>query len=242
MIQTHYVPLERPYRIIYTGGVIGLQVGTLIAVKSKNDILTTFTHPVVSYINKKDCENSAYITDVAYGGTYSEAVVWDKVDQSEVMTVCLEGQKLKWEEFLYFLTPLIGKCKDMESTRDAINEIRRFVFRLRSLGATLAIPIENETEYVVDLDYCDSEDGYSRITQEPCFYSDIDDLIPFAAGTNDDKLAFQILQRQLRYYKTLFRTIDPTNSYTIRFHCLPDESVPEYEKVKAMIDKLNKQM
>ena len=252
MIQTHYVPLERPYRIVYTGGVMGLQVGTLIVVRSgvspragninpPPEYMTTSTHPVVSYVNKKECGEGVHITDIAFGATYSEVVVWDKVDQSEVLTICLEGQELKWEDYLYILTPLIGKCKDSKSTNDAISEARRFFHNLRFLGGTLQYPpsIDGNNHYTVHLDYCSFASTRGELIEEPCLCADIYDFLPFAAPTKSDEEALKIFQRQLRFYKSLLRMIDPSRECSIEFCCLCDEGLPEYEKVKAMVDKLN---
>lgn len=50
MIQTNYVPLEHPYRVVYYNGVIGIQIGSLILAIEKQDeegkrIVEIKTHP-----------------------------------------------------------------------------------------------------------------------------------------------------------------------------------------------------
>ena len=57
-MQSHFVKLEPPYQIIHYGGVVGIQIGTLIVVGESHpgdysslDIFT-HSHPVVSYVDK----------------------------------------------------------------------------------------------------------------------------------------------------------------------------------------------
>ena len=60
MIQTNYVPLEHPYRVVYYNGVIGIQIGSLILAIEKQDeegkrIVEIKTHPEVV---PADCDPS----------------------------------------------------------------------------------------------------------------------------------------------------------------------------------------
>lgn len=253
MIQTHYVPLERPYRVVYTGGVMGLQVGTLIVVQSEENVMMkgeaqiptqsmrTSTHPVVSYVNKRKCDISLHISDTIYGGTYSEAVVWDKVDQSEVLTLCLEGQEMSWMDYLVILSNLISKCKDLNSTSTALREARRFISNLLNLGCSLQYPpcIKGSGLYEVDIDLCPLDYLGTEISQESYYCTGISDILPFAAPANNDEEAFRILERQYKFYKQILILIDPARKATIEFSCQPAEELPEYWKVKKIVDKLN---
>lgn len=102
MIQTNYVALEHPYRVIYYNGVVGLQIGSLIVTTEKQDkvggsAVEIKSHPVVSYCGAEAKKN---ISRISYPGVYSEAVVWDQVEQSEVTTLCSEGGSIDCDDFL----------------------------------------------------------------------------------------------------------------------------------------------
>ena len=116
MIQTHFVKLEPPYQIIHYGGVVGIQIGTLIVVGESNpgdsasiDIIT-HSHPVVSYVDKlqlkaklgkERCDNFKVSQ---WGG--GEGNVWSKVEVSDVEVIGLwdvdqdhETCHMEWDDF-----------------------------------------------------------------------------------------------------------------------------------------------
>ena len=116
MIQTHYVKLEPPYQIIHYGGVVGIQIGTLIVVgesypgDSASIDIFTHSHPVVSYVDKHqlraklDKEHGDFFTASQWGG--GEGNVWSKVEVSDVDVIGLwdvdQDQKncsMEWSQF-----------------------------------------------------------------------------------------------------------------------------------------------
>ena len=102
MIQTNYVALEHPHRVIYYNGVVGLQIGSLIVTTEKVDevsgsVVEMKSHPVVSYCSTEAKKN---INRISYPGVYSEAVVWDQVEQNDVTTLCVEGGSIDSDDFL----------------------------------------------------------------------------------------------------------------------------------------------
>lgn len=263
MIQTHYVPLERPYRIIYTGGKIGLQIGTLIVTEFSKGIpdrngdinyalghVYTRTHPVVSYVNKTYSQKLNFVvSDMMFGGTFSEAVVWDKVDQQDVATVCMEGQKILWDDFLNILTPLISECRDETITREKLIEARHFVTTLEQLGGSIELPEgygamtnyfgeEEAIEFQIQLQRMpyDIKGGESK---ELCFCSEYGFELPFVARTDDSELAFKILRRQKLFYRSLMVNLLHTKPLRFYFEpggCCEDEADPD---VVALVNKLN---
>ena len=102
MIQTNYVALEHPYRVIYYNGVVGLQIGSLIVTTEKQDeaggsVVKIKSHPVVSYCSTEAKKN---INRISYPGVFSEAVVWDQVEQNNVTTLCVEGGSIGYDDFM----------------------------------------------------------------------------------------------------------------------------------------------
>lgn len=116
MIQTHFVKLEPPYQIIHYGGVVGIQIGTLIVVGesypgdiAKIDIFT-HSHPVVSYVDKVQLKGKLgkdrgdFFMASQWGG--GEGNVWSKVEVSDVDVIGLwdidQDQKncsMEWIQF-----------------------------------------------------------------------------------------------------------------------------------------------
>lgn len=253
MIQTHYVPLSPPYRIIYTGGVLGIQIGTLIVVSTDENsmLFQTKTHPVVSYVNKELCkEEDLYITDLMIGGKNSEAEVWYNVEQKEVATLCLVGQKLLWDDFLEILTPLISDCHDEKSATLNLRKARFFRADFYRLGGHLAPPPGYESltnnfgetracEFQLLIEHMPNEDEGD--TSAKCvFCTEIGCDIPFMAKTDDPEEAYEILEKQLRFYKqtfTFFMADKPLRFYFKPGGFCGDEAYPEVVK---LVERLNR--
>lgn len=241
MIQTHYVPLERPYRIVYTGGVVGLQIGTLIVIESGvtskafrpnhfqmvlgSEEYRTKTHPVVSYVNK-----SFYNTDgnVEKIRTLSEAVVWDKVDQSEIVTLCLEGQKIRWDDFLSLFVINTFRIGDIEKLGTEIQKLYRFYDLLRNVGGDIECPYtddyisrnknENGALFLNCKILCGTffndeeqkeETYFTSLYQSGPIYVDAD--------TSDVEHAYDILSLQSTFYHEILSKINPAAEYIVKF-------------------------
>lgn len=141
MIQTNYVPLEHPYRVVYYNGVIGIQIGSLILTIEKQDeegkrIVEIKTHPVVSY---SSTEKKKEIAGASYPGLYAEAVVWDKVEQCEVTTLAIENGKINWDELFYETRDYIWKIYQ-KSEIDGYSAVIRFSDALERLGVEVSFP------------------------------------------------------------------------------------------------------
>lgn len=252
MIQTHYVPLDPPYRIVYTGGVMGIQIGTLIVVSSDESTMDvqTKTHPVVSYVNKELCQkNKVFVSDVMFGGVYSEAEVWYMVEQKEVASICLVGQKFLWDDYLDILTPLISDCHDEISARDNLHLAASFRRNLRLLGGHLAPPLgyEKLTNYFGDTAACEFQiliehmpnDIEGDTSAKQCFCTEIGCEIPFMAKTDDPEVAYEILKRQRSFYEQTFNSImlgKPLRFYFEPGGCCEDEADAEVVKI---VERLN---
>ena len=265
MIQSHYVPLERPYRIIYAGGVVGLQIGTLIVVDDQMPMISqnvssrrearasyftniglrnsmsikTCSHPVVSYINKSEKGRRIFMSDAPYGGAYSEAVVWNQVDQHEVMTLCLEGEKLYWEELSEILFEKVSTSKDKHSAMEAMLSISSIVDSIISLGGQFVLP-EGKVISVRLLKgvWEDDETGSS----EPSYHTADRALFPFVARTNNVEEAYEIMYRQFIQYSRVLMKINPQRSFSFVFQNQIDKELFEdmYDEVQKLVDNLNR--
>lgn len=97
IVNSHYVPLQPPYPIIYCNGEMGMQTGTLIVVEGRDPsqpdpygnrqsiyAIRTHSHPVVSYANKAQ----SVLTPFPVPNEASEGIVWDRVEMRDVTVLC----------------------------------------------------------------------------------------------------------------------------------------------------------
>ena len=97
IINSHYVPLQPPYPIIYCKGEVGMQIATLIVLEGRDPsehhpygnrlapyFIRSHSHPVVSYGNKQ----TGIIDSNVEPNDWSEGIVWDHVELRDVMTLC----------------------------------------------------------------------------------------------------------------------------------------------------------
>ena len=100
IVNSHYVPLQEPYPIIYYGGSVAMQIGTLIIVNGPGEErgmsgrvvfsrMYTCSYPVVAYGNKHFSEpRNEWRLNM-----WSEGVVWDYVQLNDVYTFCFTKQR-----------------------------------------------------------------------------------------------------------------------------------------------------
>ena len=100
IVNSHYVPLQEPYPIIYFGGSVAMQIGTLIIVNGPGEErgmsgrvvfsrMYTCSYPVVAYGNKHFSEpRNEWRLNM-----WSEGVVWDYVQLKDVYTFCFTKQR-----------------------------------------------------------------------------------------------------------------------------------------------------
>lgn len=224
MIQSHYIQLEPPYRIIYAGGVMGLQIGTLLMVhdlgplprggnrSSAKSRFITESYPVVSYTNKS---SKRIITDIGESGLFSEGIVWDHVTQDKVATICLEGQKLSWDDCLDFLGPDLIPPHEWESLADELQRSYRNLKTFLLLGGRVILPICNGQRHSKDynkhqniikiklshkLKHLDE-----RGEERSCFRSCLGETITFFTSASDIDEAFTHLDQQRIFYQNVLR-------------------------------------
>ena len=100
IVNSHYVPLQEPYPIIYYGGSVAMQIGTLIIVNGPGEErgmpgrvvssrMYTCSYPVVAYGNKHFSEPR----NEWRFNMWSEGVVWDYVQLKDVYTFCFTKQR-----------------------------------------------------------------------------------------------------------------------------------------------------
>ncbi len=147
MIQTSYVPLEKPYHIIEHNGNLGIQIGTLLVTREKscNDddsyAIETHSHPVVSYINKRMPLELKKHMSLSMPRPF-EGVVWDNVELYELNVITRENGELTWEDFMQLCKKL--RIRELENPNfDADMQIVENYGILRDWGIPIRHPKRN---------------------------------------------------------------------------------------------------
>ena len=262
MIQSHYIPLESPYRIIYAGGALGLQIGTLLVVhdlgpspRGGNRMpsvsqFKTASYPVVTYVNKT-LNNLPLINDVNQSGLFSEGVVWENVRQDQVATVCLEGQELEWDDYMDILGPDLFSIHSPEELNEKTQKAFRMFEVFYNLGGKIKQPksctdtfdhtIKKKCQYYeVTLKYSTVETAEGSLR---CFRSDFRSNPFFLAITEDVSQAYAMLERQRQFYQNMLRRIvdDAYHTITAKIEFKPpkDSSNKKMSDLMEMIQKGN---
>lgn len=114
IVNSHYLPLNEPYPIIYYGGTVAMQIGTLIVVNGPgpeqgirgnvfSSRMYTCSYPVVAYGNK-------YVSEPRNEwrlNMWAEGIVWDHVQLKDVFIICFTKQQEVHYETIDVLTTTI---------------------------------------------------------------------------------------------------------------------------------------
>ena len=251
MIQSHYVPLERPFRIIYAEGAVGLQIGTLIVVDNQTferssrlgNItpsyigflgIKTYSYPVVSYINKVKENVSIPDSDIGYGGgAWSEGEVW-QTNQKDVSTLCLEGGNVKWESLLEILTTKLRQCQTYDDHVEELINIMNIVRTVKELGGNLTGPNLETVSYmekpngeirvIVPLT-CNRESDGTLLFQTAETDPMMEKPFHFFAHVSDLEEAAKIIKRQENFYRHFNMKGEPCKRFSIVYD--DDRKQPE---------------
>jgi len=245
-MQSHFVKLEPPYQIIHYGGVVGIQIGTLIVVgesypNDNNSIdIYSHSHPVVSYVDKhllktklgKERGNSTLAA--YYGG--GEGHVWSKVEVSDVDIIGMTDLSAEEEPSLFEWSDFVTLVSDGFSLSDA--EIGKFregaIFGLenylRRVGLILKTPpVADHLELDLSLLYSKDENGYIR----KCIacQEDNPELITFFAPIKKkDQEIIEIIIQQLWQYLSLMKSLGATVVFR-------ESEIPELGEEKMQKDE-----
>ncbi len=250
-MQSHFVKLEPPYQIIHYGGVVGIQIGTLIVVGETypNDIGTdiySHSHPVVSYVDKQQLRaklgNERGNRDIAsyYGG--GEGNVWTKVEVSDVDVIGMSDLSSNGELSPFEWSDFVLLASDGVSIDEAEKGIVRFkgIFDLENylhrVGLYIKLPpVSDHIELDVSLLY--NEDKYGVVRKCIVCQEDNPELITFYVPifNNDKEIIDAVLQKTWEYL-TLMKSI--AASVVFRESKLPE--FPEIPKDQEDINCLSR--
>lgn len=269
MIQSHYVALERPYRIIYANGNVALQIGTLIVVDDSMNYqmehfpnrggnrairyfgylgIKTHSYPVVSYINKRNDTDLSH-TDIAFGGgEWSEAEVWSGIEQKDISTICLEGKEVKWSNIVEIITPMLHECHNNNDTLEIIIKLITVLKRINELGGVIVEPDKYcynfmkkpNGETKVVVNLTYQKNENSNGESHPEITNAYPNFpFPFFAGTSELDEAYKIIRRQESFYQKI-KISDNSESHFSFIFAIDDNNPSDgKDELQTLIEKLN---
>ena len=255
MIHSHYIKLERPYRIIYAKGNVGLQIATLIVVDDQNNPtykgIKTYSYPVVSYVGKDAKTKDIPYSDVLATGEWSEGEVWTFAEQKDVATLGLQGGTIDWATLLDVIDLRFMDSNSYNATVEAFVGLRNNIEKLQDLGCRLEGPKISLHTYkkLADGSYqitlpmgCveeEDEDGNPVLN----FYSVVfKNQFPLTAQTSDVDEAVKMIRRQTDFYKWVKDVITPGVKLCFMFTKADREFVKnDLPQLAELIEKLNQQ-
>jgi hypothetical protein len=264
-MQSHFVKLEPPYQIIHYGGVVGIQIGTLIVVSESypgdhsNIEVYTHSHPVVSYVDKYQLKEKLaqargnLAVASRFGG--GEGNVWSKVEVSDVDVIGLWDAdqeevscSFEWNSFLSLV--LHGfSLMDAQNGTYRNNGIFDLESYLRRVGLTPVLPPPiKRLEMGLSLHCTRHRDGFVRlyIQCNELFSKDSDGFLRIAFNAMYDEkhigLVVDNIKHHMQQFLSLLRMHDAKIEFTISDDDNDDELVGKPEDVKNLeiiADRLN---
>lgn len=251
-MESHFVKLEPPYQIIHYGGVVGIQIGTLIVVgensfEPKSIDIYTRSHPVVSYVDKRQLRaklgKERGNRDIAsyYGG--GEGNVWSKVEVSDVDIIGMsdldgEASPFEWSDFVWLVSDGVT-LRDAEKGLWRQNGIFNLENYLRRVGLYLKLPpVADHLELDLSLLYSKDKHGFIRkciVCQE-----DNPELISFFVPiyNKKDQEIIDIIIQQLWQYLSLMKSLGA--SVVFRESEIPELGEEKKSKEEADVSCLSR--
>ena len=212
--------------------------------------MNTYSYPVVSYINKdgKASDRPSLISSLPGSDDYSEAVVWDQVQQRDVATLCVEGGFLDWGILLTIIDQIFRESTDYESATKATRRLHGIVNKVLQLGGLLELPDGNAYD---EADYSDSIELHtvtiiydpsiiSDREKIPCFYGGYGEDMAFYAVTPDVNEAIKIFKRQKLFYNSVFAKAHASKNHKMFFtNGTPSADDEHYSQTEMIVEALN---
>ncbi len=164
MIQTHLLKLDPPYQIIACRGNVGMQIATLVVIEETRSEdgkygITTHSHPVVTYEDKTlvrkrleelpDNDDSWEDMALLLNG---EGVVWDKVEVTDTLLVCMSDQKerkLRSYDFCRLATAMLENTALSGEWQG--HQLLEFRCNLEEFGVTILEEENKQQEVILSL-------------------------------------------------------------------------------------------
>ena len=257
-MESHFVKLEPPYQIIHYGGVVGIQIGTLIVVGKKYpgpdgiDIYT-HSHPVVSYVDKHQLkvklgkDRGDYFTASYFGG--GEGNVWSKVEVSDVDVIGLwdadqeqDTCTFEWDHFTELVYEGFSYMEAKNGTyrKNGIFDLYNY---LRRVGLTPVPP--PPPSYQLEIGLClrciKNNNGFVRkfIQCVELNYMDRTRPITIMFYAMFDEKKINLVLEIINHHMSQFLSLLQIRDADIKFVTFDDEDITEDDLVDNPEDKKN---
>ena len=257
-MESHFVKLEPPYQIIHYGGVVGIQIGTLIVVgensfEPKSIDIYTRSHPVVSYVDKHQLkaklgkERGNYFMASRFGG--GEGNVWSKVEVSDVDVIGLwdvdqdqETCSFEWNQFtsLVYYGFSYMEAKNGTYRKNGIFDLHNY---LRRVGLTPVPP--PPPSYRVEIGLClrciKYDNGFVRLFIQCCElnYMDRNRPIRIMFYAMYDKMHLDKVRGNICHNINQYLSLLQMRDTDIKFVTFADEDIDEDDLYENPEDKEN---
>ena len=257
-MQSHFVKLDPPYQSIHYGGVVGIQIGTLITVANEYpgdqslSNVYTHSHPVVSYVDKnlfkrRMGNHRANPTLAAYWGG-GEGNVWSKVEINDVDVLGLwdtdqfqDSYPFEWDDFVmlvecgFSLTDVLqGKSRER-----GIYDLKNY---LEKVGFSIVLPDLVE-HFEMTFSIMSNKDKYG-LAQPSLLCKTEDGLISFYVPFYDTnaKHVAPIVTNFIQQYLTIMQNRKATLTFyneTCVYGEQIDDDDPRIKDIDELVKYLN---
>ena len=255
-MQSHFVKLEPPYQIIHYGGVVGIQIGTLIVVGENSDDpsglgICTRSHPVVSYVDKIRLRKVLKDDSIDNGLSYyagGEGSVWSKVEVNDVDIVGLWDPDTEYDKPQFDWDHFAGLVLDGFSSLDSWNGTYRengiydLIDYLRRVGLAPVRPCGVEKIHL-DMWYNQSKSEHNAVDKIILFNNDqapegesVGFAIPCFEGDMDKTI--EIATSYMDEYLSLMRSYEAEIEFSACVYESDDERAAG-EYLKTLAQRLN---
>ena len=257
-MQSHFVKLEPPYQIIHYGGVVGIQIGTLIVVgensyEPKSIDIYTRSHPVVSYVDKnlfkrKVGNSRSYQGDTLFWGG-GEGNVWSKVEVNDVDVLGLwdadqqqDSYPFGWDDFVELVSSGFSRTDAIQNKprKNGVYDLKNYLERV---GIELELPVPDEhlemtfQEMAFKVEFgrsvpcllCRTMDGLIEFFL-PFYKKEPEHLVPMVA---------HFLQQFLTVMRAPKATIEFFNHDRVFGEHADDDEYPHHEDIDKLVKELN---
>ena len=220
-VNTYYVALQPPYKIIKHGNKIGVQIGTQRVVVAGGNPFRTETHdyPVVAAENRiAALKDNDYRLDGS-----SDGEIWDNVETKNVSVLCDAGVCLEWEQFIEILWHDHAR---LGNPRQQINKVYLFN-KIVSYNKHMMLPPPDL--YTLHLHTLISEEGFPYVVR-----TKKEDVFALNVEWSDNLIELENrLVSDLKSYLLILSPNRRTNFWQMHYETEEDRLRPLMERLNA---------
>ena len=219
-INTTYIPLQKPYRIIKYGNKMGVQIGTqVVTITYENPFkIETHNYPYVA-IENNDTTSKDIPFDVDES---SEGEVWDNVDSKKVYEIAKLDSPISWDYFIKVL------WHDHARLGDRQQKIQKYYIFKKLLKYYQRMEVPGPGMYTIHL--------YTEMREEKPYVvrSMEDDTFALNVAWHEDPEALEkAIEADLMDYLLILSPNRSTNNWILHYETQEERLLPLVERLNA---------